>query len=172
MQAGARVNDPADLVSQGQPVKVKVISMQDGKIGLSMKEVDQVTGHDLVPQKRLASGANTERLDGFGPETKGNSRYGNLTSDVPVIEGDMNGKPMRHKKRMTSPERWEIKQLIASGAISALDYPDIDESIMQRLPEKATLKKRKTWTSKFEKKSPLSLPGRRSNRWSCLRYAL
>ena len=127
MQAGARVNDPADLVSQGQPVKVKVLSIQDGKIGLSMKEVDQVTGRDLVPQKRLASGANMERLNGSSFEVNGNSRYENSTSDVPVIEGDINGKPMRQKKRMTSPERWEIKQLIASGAISALDYPDIDE---------------------------------------------
>lgn len=92
-----------------------------------MKEVDQVTGRDLLPQKRIASGANMERLDGMGPETNGNDRYGNLTSNVPIIEGDMNGKPMRQKKRMASPERWEIKQLIASGAISALDYPDIDE---------------------------------------------
>ncbi|KAL2039826.1 hypothetical protein N7G274_007226 [Stereocaulon virgatum] len=127
MQAGARVNDPADLVSQGQPVKVKVISIQEGKIGLSMKEVDQATGRDLVPQKRLASGANMEKLDGYSSEINGTSRYGDLTSDVLVIEGDVNGKPMRHKKRMTSPERWEIKQLISSGVISALDYPDIDE---------------------------------------------
>jgi len=28
---------------------------------------------------------------------------------------------------MTSPERWEIKQLIASGALKASDYPDLDE---------------------------------------------
>lgn len=131
MQEGARVNDPSDLVSQGQPVKVKVVSIESGpkgpRIGLSMKEVDQVTGRDLVPQKRLASGANMERLDGKGLETNDSDRYGSLTSDVPVIEGEMNGKRMRQKKRMTSPERWEIKQLIASGAISALDYPDIDE---------------------------------------------
>jgi ATP-dependent RNA helicase DHX8/PRP22 len=31
------------------------------------------------------------------------------------------------RKRMTSPERWEIKQLIASGVIPKSDYPDIDE---------------------------------------------
>ena len=131
MQEGARVNDPSDLVSQGQSVRVKVVSIEPGpkgpRIGLSMKEVDQVTGRDLVPQKRLASGANMERLDGKGPETNGNDRYGSLTSDIPVIEGELNGKRTRQKKRMTSPERWEIKQLIASGAISALDYPDIDE---------------------------------------------
>lgn len=118
MQEGARVNHPSDLVSRNQAVKTKVISIQGNRIGLSMKEVDQTTGRDLVPQKRLASGANMERLDGLGPTTSG---------EVPVIEGDMDGKPMRNKKRMTSPERWEIKQLIASGAISALDYPDIDE---------------------------------------------
>ena len=131
MQEGARVNDPSDLVSQGQSVRVKVVSIDSGlkgpRIGLSMKEVDQITGRDLAPQKRLASGANMERLDGKGPEVNGNDRYGSLTSDVPIIEGEMNGKRTRQKKRMTSPERWEIKQLIASGAISALDYPDIDE---------------------------------------------
>lgn len=127
MQEGARVNHPSDLVARNQPVKVKVMSIQGTRIGLSMKEVDQVTGRDLIPQKRLASGANMERLDGTGPIADGSSRYGSLSSDVPVIEGDMNGKRLRNKKRMTSPERWEIKQLIASGAISALDYPDIDE---------------------------------------------
>ena len=127
MQEGVRVNHPSDLVSRGQPVKVKVMSIEGKRIGLSMKEVDQSTGRDLVPQKRLASGANMERLDGTGSMPERNGRYGGLESDVPVIEGDMNGKPMRNRKRMTSPERWEIKQLIASGAISALDYPDIDE---------------------------------------------
>lgn len=127
MQEGTRVNHPSDLVSRSQPVKVKIISVQGTRIGLSMKEVDQITGRDLVPQRRLASGANMEKLDGTGPTTNGNGRYGGLGLGVPVIEGDMDGKPMRSKKRMTSPERWEIKQLIASGAISALDYPDIDE---------------------------------------------
>ena len=124
MQEGTRVNHPSDLVSRNQPVKVKVMTIEGTRIGLSMKEVDQATGRDLAPQKRLASGANMERLDGMGPDERG-GRHGG--SDVLVIEGDLNGKPMRNKKRMTSPERWEIKQLIASGAISALDYPDIDE---------------------------------------------
>ncbi len=127
MQEGARVNHPSDLVSRSQPVKIKVVSIQGTRIGLSMKEVDQVTGRDLVPQKRLASGANMERLDGTGVESNGASRYGGLSTEVPVIEGDMNGKHMRNKKRMTSPERWEIQQLIASGAISAAEYPDINE---------------------------------------------
>ncbi|GAD98167.1 RNA helicase-like splicing factor (HRH1), putative [Paecilomyces variotii No. 5] len=122
MQEGVRVNHPSDLVSRGQPVKVKVVSIQGSRIGLSMKEVDQVTGRDLVPQRRIASGANMERLDGMNSD----DRYGNLSSGVPVIE-DSDGRPMKNRKRLTSPERWEIKQLIASGAVSAADYPDIDE---------------------------------------------
>ncbi|KAI9765663.1 MAG: DEAH-box ATP-dependent RNA helicase prp22 [Geoglossum simile] len=123
MQDGAKVNHPSDLVERNQSVKVKVVSIQGTRIGLSMKEVDQVTGRDLVPQKRIASGANLEAMNG-----RGGDKYGDLVQqDVPVFEDDMNGNPIRKKKRMTSPERWEIKQLIASGAISALDYPDIDE---------------------------------------------
>ena len=43
------------------------------------------------------------------------------------VAGRENGSASRSKKRLTSPERWEIQQLIASGAASAADYPDIDE---------------------------------------------
>ncbi|KAL9127790.1 MAG: hypothetical protein Q9217_003396 [Psora testacea] len=121
LQEGARVNHPSDLVSRGQAVKVKVARIEGTRISLSMKDVDQATGRDLVPQLRLASGANMERM------SNGNDRQGSLSSAVPVIEGNINGKAMKPRKRMTSPERWEIKQLIASGAISALDFPDIDE---------------------------------------------
>ncbi|KAI9800326.1 MAG: DEAH-box ATP-dependent RNA helicase prp22 [Piccolia ochrophora] len=126
MQEGTRVNHPSDLVSRNQPVKVKVASIEGTRVGLSMKEVDQVTGRDLVPQKRIASGANMERLHGMGnadPDDEPES----LGPEVLVIEHDINGKSVKNKKRMTSPERWEIKQLIASGAISAQDYPEIDE---------------------------------------------
>ncbi|MCJ1454314.1 DEAH-box ATP-dependent RNA helicase prp22 [Mycoblastus sanguinarius] len=132
MQQGARVNDPSDLVSRGQTVKVKVMSIEatsgprGPKIGLSMKEVDQANGCDLVPQKRLASGANMERLDGMGSASNGNHRYGSLTSNVPIIEGNMDGKVRQQKKRMASPERFEIQQMINAGVVSASDYPDIN----------------------------------------------
>ncbi|CAD0016676.1 unnamed protein product [Aureobasidium pullulans] len=118
--AEGKVNHPSDLVSRNQEVKVKVMKVQDNRISLSMAEVDQVTGQDFEPHKRIgaATGANALGMNG-------EERYGNLTSNVPVIEGNMNQR--RNRKRMTSPERWEIKQLIASGAISAQEYPDIDE---------------------------------------------
>ncbi len=46
--ASARVNKPSDVVKEGQAVKVKLLGFDDrGKVRLSMKQVDQVTGEDL-----------------------------------------------------------------------------------------------------------------------------
>ncbi|KAJ5342301.1 hypothetical protein N7541_011425 [Penicillium brevicompactum] len=154
MQEGVRVNHPSDLVSRGQPVKVKVASIQGTRIGLSMKEVDQMTGMDMIPQKRLASGANMERLDG----TEANDRYGNLSSDVPIIE-DSGRRPMRNRKRMTSPERWEIRQLIASGVASAADYPDIDEEYNATLTGEGTFEEEEDVDIEVKDEEPPFLAG-------------
>lgn len=118
---GQRVNHPSDLVSRGQPVKVKIIKIEGSRIGLSMKDVDQESGRDLAPQARIQSGANMEQIGG------GKDEYGLIDDKVLVSEGDMTNNSRRTKKRMTSPERWEIRQLIASGVVKASDYPDLDE---------------------------------------------
>lgn len=51
--------------------------------------------------------------------------------DVPVVEDDDDDEPgersSKYIKRVSSPERWEIQQLIASGALSAKDYPHIND---------------------------------------------
>lgn len=118
------MNSASDLLSRGQPVKVKVMSQAGSRTSLSMKDVDQATGRDLTPHLRIkseaemeqerqelanraSSGANAMPLGGKGPEPP--------TSTV------------RSAKRLTSPERWEIKQLISSGVIDASEYPDLDE---------------------------------------------
>lgn len=113
---GQRVNHPSDLVSKGQNVKVKVVKIEGNRIGLSMKEVDQETGQDIHPQSRIqfdATGANSEALGGGG----------SMISEPPPSRFPLK----RQKKRMTSPERWEIRQLIASGVAKASDYPDLEE---------------------------------------------
>ncbi|KAJ5894233.1 ATP-dependent RNA helicase DHX8 [Penicillium taxi] len=153
MQEGARVNHPSDLVSRGQSVKVKVLTIQGTRIGLSMKEVDQVTGMDIVPQKRLASGANMQRLDG-GLD---GDRYGNLSSDVPVIE-ESNGRP-RNRKRMTSPERWEVRQLIASGVASAADYPDLEEEYNATITGEGTFEEEEDVDIEVKDEEPPFLAG-------------
>jgi ATP-dependent RNA helicase DHX8/PRP22 len=118
---GQRVNHPSDLVSRGQPVKVKVAKIEGTRIGLSMKDVDQETGRDLAPQARIQSGANMERLGG------GKDEYGLIDDKNLAFEDQPPQHTRKTKKRMTSPERWEIRQLIASGVVKASDYPDLDE---------------------------------------------
>ncbi|CAH0043595.1 unnamed protein product [Clonostachys solani] len=118
--AGQRVNHPSDLVSKGQDVWVKVISIEGSRVGLSMKDVDQSTGMDLEPQARLTTGANMEALGG-------GARNGFQNGAPSAMPRDTLGPPQKQKKRMTSPERWEIRQLIASGVAKASDYPDLEE---------------------------------------------
>jgi ATP-dependent RNA helicase DHX8/PRP22 len=118
MVTGQRVNHPSDLVTKGQQVWVKVASIDGNRIGLSMKDVDQETGMDLQPQSLLSTGANAEALGG--------ASNGSLDL-APAMPRDTLGPPQRQKKRMTSPERWEIRQLIASGVAKASDYPDLEE---------------------------------------------
>lgn len=119
---GQRVNHPSDLLTRGQEVKVKVTKIEGNRIGLSMKEVDQETGLDLAPQVRITSGANTEALGG-----RGRGGIASMEDSNAAALSEYAAQPRRQKKRMTSPERWEIRQLIASGVAKASDYPDLEE---------------------------------------------
>jgi len=112
--ASGRVSHPSDIVERSQSVKVKVISIDGTRIGLSMKDIDQETGQDFTPLESSGSGANMHVLgDRFNEHTGG----GFPTPDLAY----------RQRKRMTSPESWEIRQLIASGVAKASDYPDLEE---------------------------------------------
>lgn len=119
IQAGARINSPSDLLSRGQPVKVKVMSVAGNRVGLSMKDVDQATGRDLTPHLRIKSEA--ELIE---EERQAARRASSGANAVPL---NIKDEPVRSAKRLTSPERWEIKQLISSGIIDASEYPDLDE---------------------------------------------
>jgi ATP-dependent RNA helicase DHX8/PRP22 len=117
---GQRVDHPSDVVTRGQDVKVKVVKIEGNRIGLSMKDVDQQTGMDLAPQMRLGSGANQEALGGRGraPADMGTGANGSFQASAVARS---------QKKRMTSPERWEIRQMIAAGIVKASDYPNLEE---------------------------------------------
>lgn len=96
--ADYRISAPEEVVSPGQRVFVKVVRIQNnGKISLSMKSVDQLTGKEI-----LAERGRSDMLDKKLP-----------------------------RRKLTSPERWEIRQLIASGVASADDYPELQEEIEQ-----------------------------------------
>lgn len=120
IQTGARANSAADLLSRNQTVKAKVISVAGSRIGLSMKDVDQITGRDLTPHLRIRSEAEMEA------ERQDAARASLSGSNAVPLRGKAD-EPKRSAKRLTSPERWEIKQLISSGIIPASEYPDLDE---------------------------------------------
>ncbi|KAH9828688.1 P-loop containing nucleoside triphosphate hydrolase protein [Rhodofomes roseus] len=120
IQQGARANSATDLLSRGQNVVVKVVNVAGSRVGLSMKDVDQATGRDLTPHLRIKSEAELAEEE--------RTRSANGANAVPLRgRGVTTDEPVRSAKRLTSPERWEIKQLISSGAIDASEYPDLDE---------------------------------------------
>ena len=124
--ADYKVNHPSDLVARDQEVKVKVMKVQDKRVSLSMSEVDQVTGEDMRPGRRIESGATGANAVGLRDQSDPFADVRTAGNGVPVVEGN-GGAGRRPRKRMTSPERWEIRQLIASGVVKAADYPDLDE---------------------------------------------
>jgi ATP-dependent RNA helicase DHX8/PRP22 len=99
------------------------MSIAGSRIGLSMKDVDQATGRDLTPHLRIRSEAEMEE------ERQRAARASSGANAVPLRSKD---EPLatRSAKRLTSPERWEIKQLISSGVIDASEYPDLDEDFV------------------------------------------
>ncbi|KAG4302822.1 hypothetical protein PCK1_000982, partial [Pneumocystis canis] len=115
------VHHPSDVVTKFQNVMVKVIKIdQNGRINLSMKDVDQSSGKDLNP---IQSKNLSNSRDFIGVNDKFLENYQN----IPVIEDDDSDHPIKPRKRLNSYERWEIKQLMASGAISVSDYQDLDD---------------------------------------------
>lgn len=99
-----RISHPSEIVKPGQECFVKVIQLDNrGKVSLSMREVDQHTGEEIPNQNQTRE------------NYRGRDLYVSNSQDKPI------------KKRLTSPERWEIRQLIAAGALSAADYPDLDK---------------------------------------------
>lgn len=119
IQQGARANSAADLLSRGQTVKVKVLSVAGTRVSLSIKDVDQATGRDLTPHLRIKSEAELAEEE--------QQRTARGANTIPLGSKGFKDEPVRSAKRLTSPERWEIKQLISSGALDPSDYPDLDE---------------------------------------------
>ncbi|RYP07479.1 hypothetical protein DL764_002486 [Monosporascus ibericus] len=151
---GQRVNHPSDLLTRGQDVKVKVIKVEPNRIGLSMKDVDQETGMDLAPQARIMTGANMESLGGRGRNGFKDDTDTNLQS-----LSNYASQPRPHKKRMTSPERWEIRQLIASGVAKASDYPDLEEDYNATLRGEAEMELEEEVDIEIREEEPPFLTG-------------
>ncbi|KAJ1643873.1 DEAH-box ATP-dependent RNA helicase prp22 [Coemansia erecta] len=140
-----RLDNPREALDRGQSVRVKVMSIVGSKIGLSMKDVDQSTGEDLSPEKHPGMANQEEQVRKSAREmarlkeppagisssnaTKLGVRPGQQQQEEQAAKTETAVAPSKGSsiKRLTSPERWEIKQLIASGVLDRSDCPDLDE---------------------------------------------
>ncbi|KAI3775588.1 hypothetical protein L1987_50167 [Smallanthus sonchifolius] len=100
-----RISNAKDVVKLDQKVFVKVISVSGQKLSLSMRDVDQDSGKDLLALNKTATFKT--RFSGI-KDTEEDAVFG---SRVPL-------------KRMNSPERWEANQLVASGVLTVKDLYD------------------------------------------------
>ncbi|KAJ3695104.1 hypothetical protein LUZ60_000481 [Juncus effusus] len=120
--ATLRVRNAKDAVKRGQEVFVTVISISGRKLSLSMRDVDQKTGRYLLPVKKNPSDELGFRTNPSDTRTGTGTRKG--LSGIAIKEEEERITPL---KRMTSPEMWETKQLIASGVLDMKDYPNFDD---------------------------------------------
>ncbi|PWA73424.1 DNA/RNA helicase, ATP-dependent, DEAH-box type, conserved site-containing protein [Artemisia annua] len=127
--ATRRVANAKDVVKRDQEVFVKVISVSTGKVSLSMRDVDQNTGKDLLPLKKSGEdgGGDGGRVNVGSGVDNGNNKSRIGLSGIKLTDEDVGVSSRRPLKKMSSPERWEANQLIASGVLSVKDYPMYDE---------------------------------------------
>ncbi|XP_047527700.1 ATP-dependent RNA helicase DHX8 [Vanessa atalanta] len=122
LRAEGRVTNVSDVVSRGDKVKIKVLSVTGQKVSLTMKDVCQETGKDLNPTSHAHLEAERE---GRNPD-----RPPPAATVLAGLQGGLDPDEDSSRKRVTrisSPERWEIKQMISSGVIDKSELPDFDE---------------------------------------------
>ncbi|XP_042486081.1 probable pre-mRNA-splicing factor ATP-dependent RNA helicase DEAH5 [Macadamia integrifolia] len=119
-----RVANAKDVVKRDQEVHVKVISMSGQKLSLSMRDVDQTTGKDLLP---LNKSLDDDVLRANPSDSSQGPRTRTGLSGIKIVEEDDMIPSRRPLKRMSSPEIWEAKQLMASGVLDVREHPMYDE---------------------------------------------
>lgn len=127
-----RVNSVEEVVSRGDKVLVKVLSTGT-KTSLSMKDVDQATGKDLNPGSNVARGsefATGANRDPMGGMMMNPERPTDLNEILParagVVADDDDFVSKKKVTRMSSPEKWELLQMIKTGVIDKSELPDFD----------------------------------------------
>lgn len=122
--ATRKIVNAKEVVKRDQQVYVKVISVSGSKLSLSMRDVDQHTGKDLLPLKKSSE---EEAFRTNPQDSKDGPVARTGLSGIRIVEEDDIGSTRRPLKRMSSPEIWEAKQLIASGVLSVSEYPTYDD---------------------------------------------
>jgi ATP-dependent RNA helicase DHX8/PRP22 len=125
-------SQPTEVLRRGQSVFVKVLAVAGSRISLSMRDADQRTGRDRDPgrsTRAIAHAISQEASDATAALGGGRARRDwakELGIYVPPDETLEKAKG-RARKRLTSPERWEARQLAAAGVVPADEMPGYDE---------------------------------------------
>lgn len=114
-----RVANASDVVSRGQKVLVKVLSVGGQKVSLSMKDVDQETGKDLNPVVPIVKAEEDEK------HLRNPDRPTSLLELQRNYDEDETYSRKR-VQRLSSPEKWEIKQMLAASCIDRSELPEFD----------------------------------------------
>ena len=128
----ARLASAKDAVRRGQAVWVKVLS-STGRLSLSMKDVDQATGREVNVGAAAARGGSGSYPPLPPPSANpaapggGRSALHGLSGIAPsAVAAAAAAAARRPGKRLSSPERWEVTQLIKSGVLDVTEYPTYD----------------------------------------------
>uniref|UniRef100_A0A8C1N203 RNA helicase n=1 Tax=Cyprinus carpio TaxID=7962 RepID=A0A8C1N203_CYPCA len=85
-------------------------------------DVDQDTGEDLNPNRRRnVGGEGQEESAMWNPDRPTNLNLGH----APEVEDDT--LECKRLTKISDPEKWEIKQMIAANVLSKEEFPDFDE---------------------------------------------
>ena len=122
---GVRVSEPQEVVSRGDSVFVKVLNITGEKMRLSMKEACQKTGKDLGGPKPSAVTMGGEIGRPFATHNPEGSEDDDDVSNS--ANRAWTGGSGRKRARCSSPEKWELKQLVAAGVMELEDLPWYDE---------------------------------------------
>lgn len=92
---------------------------------MSIKEVDQQTGTDLNPPLPINPALSDQQNDNL--LSNPDAPWLNQSSDKMAPKISQNTKPQR--VRLSTPERWEYRQMQGGGAITQMDLPDFDQEL-------------------------------------------
>lgn len=113
-EGGRRIGHPSEAVDRGQTVFVKVLSVADRRIGLSMRSVDQKTGRDLEERREESVTApvdeEAERYRASRPRRFGQST-GSVSGIPRTLVEERDRRSGRMRRRIPETEQWELTQL-------------------------------------------------------------
>lgn len=149
-----KIIHPRDLdLRSMQQVYVKVISIAGDKIMLSLKDVDQTSGKDLMPHRSRAADIASGEKGTFSSAHEGSASMAIVHPGLNVAElkrreeaddaarrsrldmgmannvqyqSDKHDKGNRRRQQLTEQELFEAQQLIRSGVLSVDKYPTYD----------------------------------------------